>query len=107
MANPPNNWVDMAVMHVVGQEEETLVAMHLQSAFDFHRKNTYSAGSHLAMIKETHTEPLGWPQSSSPRTLRQHGQQQRTWLGTLQLRGQATGLLSKHIFLKMMNSGPS
>ena len=52
MANPPNTWVEMAVRHVVGQAEETLVAMHLQSAFDFHRRITDSAGSHLAMIKE-------------------------------------------------------
>ena len=33
MDNPPKTWVEMAVRHVVGQEEETLVAMHLQSAF--------------------------------------------------------------------------
>ena len=38
MANPPRTWVEMAVMHVVGQGEEALVAMRLQSAFDFHRK---------------------------------------------------------------------
>ena len=38
MANPPRTWVEMAAMHAVGQGEEALVAMHLQSAFDFHRK---------------------------------------------------------------------
>lgn len=39
-------------MHVVGQGEEALVAMHLQSAFDFHRTITDSVGSHLALLEE-------------------------------------------------------
>ena len=46
MANPPRTWVEMAVMHVVGQGEEALVAMHLQSAFDFHRKKIQTALVH-------------------------------------------------------------
>ena len=46
MANPPRTWVEMAVMHVVGQGEEALVAMHLQSAFAFRRRITDSAGTH-------------------------------------------------------------
>ena len=36
MANPPRTWVEMAAVHAVGHGGG-LVAMHLQSAFDFHR----------------------------------------------------------------------
>ena len=52
MANPPRTRVEMAAVRAVGQGEEALVAMHLQSAFDFHRTITDNAGSHLALLEE-------------------------------------------------------
>ena len=50
MANPPKTWGG-AVSAVRGGEE-TLVAEHLQTALDVHRRVTDSAGAHLALLCE-------------------------------------------------------